>query len=301
MEILILGGNGQVGTELRRAAWPTGASLHAPTRSELDVANEAAIADIVASRPWSCVINAAAYTAVDAAEKQVAEAWRINALSPALLASATAKAAIPLIHVSTDYVFDGRSRRAYRPEDPVRPLSVYGASKEGGEQAVRTANPRHVIVRTAWVVSPHRANFVKTMLRLAGERDILRVVDDQTGCPTSAADLASGLRTIALRFAEDPAAPSGTYHFVNSARTTWCKFAREIMAGARRRGARSVPVEAITTAEFKTAAHRPANSALSTETLTRDYGIAPRPWKKALGDILDAVLAPASSNFEERK
>lgn len=301
MNILILGGNGQVGTELRRTAWPVGVKLHAPTRSELDVVDEAAIANVMASRPWSCVINASAYTAVDAAEKQVADSWRINALSPALLASASAKAAIPLIHISTDYVFDGRSRRAYRPDDQVKPLSVYGASKEGGEQAVRTANPRHVILRTAWVVSPHRANFVKTMLRLAGEHDVLRVVDDQTGCPTSAADLASGLRTIALRLAEDPESSRGTYHFVNSGRTTWCKFAREIMAGARRRGGRSVRVEAITTAEFKTAAHRPANSTLSTETLTRDFGIVPRPWKKALGDILDSLLAPTSSDIEERK
>ena len=282
-------------------AWPPGVRLHAPTRSEIDVTDEVAIGAMIASRRWACIVNAAAFTAVDAAEQQVIDAWRVNALCPAFLASASARTGIPLIHVSTDYVFDGRSERPYRPEDPINPLNVYGASKEGGEQAVRTSNPRHVVLRTAWVVSPHRTNFVKTILRLSGECDTLQVVDDQSGCPTSAADLASALRTISLRHAQDAEAPSGTYHFVNAGRTTWCGVAQEIMEGARRRGARAVPVEAIATAAFKTPARRPANTMLSTETLTRDYGIVPRPWKQALGDILDALLAPAPSNIKDRQ
>jgi dTDP-4-dehydrorhamnose reductase len=140
------------------------------------------------------------------------------------------------------------------------------------------------------VFSPHRSNFVKTMLRLAAERDVLRVVDDQYGCPTSAADLASALVDISRRLLDGPTGPYGTYHFVNAGETTWCGLAREIMAGARRRGARSVPVEAIATADFRTKAVRPANSMLATDSLTRDYAIRPRPWQHALEEVLDALL-----------
>jgi dTDP-4-dehydrorhamnose reductase len=300
LDILIFGGNGQVGTELMRLDWGSGTTLHAPTRQQADIVDEAAVRAEVGSRKWSCIVNAAAYTAVDAAENDVVTAWRVNALFPAVLAAASAHAGIPLIHVSTDYVFDGSSAVAYRPHDPVGPINVYGASKEAGEQAVRTANPRHVIVRTAWVVSPHRGNFVKTMLRLAGERDGLRVVHDQKGCPTSAADLAAALREIAVRHAADPAAPCGTHHFVNQGVTTWCDFAKAIMAGALARGARAVPVEPIATSDYKTPARRPANSALSTESLTRDFGIVPRPWQHALDDILDALLGQGSDRGREK-
>jgi len=300
LDILIFGGQGQVGTELLHLDWGSGVTLHAPTRQQIDVADEAAVRAEVGSRDWACIVNAAAYTAVDAAENDVVTAWRANALFPAVLAAASARANIPIVHVSTDYVFDGRSDVAYRPHDPVAPINVYGASKEAGEQAVRTANPRHVIVRTAWVVSPHRGNFVKTMLRLANERDGLRVVHDQKGCPTSAADLAAALRVIALRHAADPSAPCGTHHFVNQGVTTWCDFARAIMAGARTRGARAVPVEPIGTSDYKTPARRPANSALSTESLTRDFGIVPRPWQQALDDILDVLLVRHADRSGER-
>jgi dTDP-4-dehydrorhamnose reductase len=292
VNILVCGGSGQVGIELQRQPWAPGVRLHAPARNELDLTDEASIARLIRAGPWACVINAAAFTAVDKAESEVASAWKLNALGPAILASETAKAGIPLLHISTDYVFDGLSKEPYQPQDAVRPLSIYGASKEGGEQAVRAANAHHVIVRTAWVVSPHRTNFVKTMLRLAQERNVLRVVDDQTGCPTSATDLAAALRTVALRQAAG-SGPYGTYHFVNEGKTTWCQFARAIMAGVQRRGGQNIPVEAIATADYKTAAHRPANSALSTETLTRDYGIRPRKWQDALDEILDALVGKA--------
>ncbi len=180
---------------------------------------------------------------------------------------------------------------AYEPDEPVDPQSVYGASKAAGEFAVRTAQPRHAILRTAWVVSPHRGNFVKTMLRLAGERDGLSVVDDQIGCPTSAADLAAALATVALRMAADPQAPTGTFHCVNGGATSWCGFARAIVEGAARRGGRSVPVTGIPTSAYPTPARRPANSRLSTESLTAAYGIVPRPWQEALDDILDRSSA----------
>ena len=296
MDILILGGAGQVGTELQAFSWPEGVRVHAPDRRSLDITDEAAIAAAFDARAYAAVINTAAYTAVDKAESEVATAWRLNALAPALLAAETKRRNIPLVHVSTDYVFDGAGDGFYAPDAPVNPQSVYGASKAAGEMAVRSANPRHAIVRTAWVVSPHRGNFVKTMLRLAGEREKLTVVDDQYGCPTSAADLAATLATIALRLAGDERAPTGTFHCVNDGATTWCDFARAIVAGAARRGGRSVAVEGIPTAAYPTPAKRPANSRLSTQSLSDAFGLAPRPWEAALDDILDRLIGPVRSN-----
>ncbi|BAU91114.1 dTDP-4-dehydrorhamnose reductase [Methylorubrum populi] len=296
MDILILGGAGQVGTELQAFSWPEGVRVHAPDRQSLDITDEAAVAAALDARAYAAVINTAAYTAVDKAESEVAAAWRLNALAPAILAAETKRRTIPLVHVSTDYVFDGSGEGFYAPDAPVNPQSVYGASKAAGEMAVRSANPRHAIVRTAWVVSPHRGNFVKTMLRLAGEREKLTVVDDQHGCPTSAGDLAAALATIALRMAGDEAAPAGTMHCVNDGATTWCGFARAIVAGAAQRGGRSVPVEGIPTTAYPTPARRPANSRLSTQSLTDAYGIAPRSWEAALDDILDRLVGPVRSH-----
>ena len=290
MDILVLGGAGQVGTELQAHAWPETVTIHAPDRASLDITEQEAVSRILGERDWAAVINTAAYTAVDKAESDVAAAWRLNALAPAILAAETRARGIPIVHVSTDYVFDGTKEGAYRPDAPINPRSVYGASKAAGEMAVRTANPHHAIVRTAWVVSPHRGNFVKTMLRLAGERDKLTVVDDQHGCPTSAADLAAALATIALALANDPEAPTGTVHCVNAGATTWFGFARAIIAGSARRGGRDVPVEGIPTSAYPTPARRPANSELSTESLTAAYGIRPRPWHQALDDILDRLV-----------
>lgn len=293
MEILILGGAGQVGTELRAYAWPEGVHVHAPDRASLDITDEGAVARAVAEREWAAVINPAAYTAVDKAESEVAAAWRLNALAPAILAAETARKNIPLVHVSTDYVFDGSASGAYEPAAPIAPTNVYGASKAAGEMAVRTANPRHAIVRTSWVVSTHRGNFVKTMLRLAGEREKLTVVNDQHGCPTSAADLATVLARIALRLATEESAPTGTFHCVNEGVTTWHGFARAIVAGGARRGGREIPVEGIPTSAYPTPAKRPANSQLSTASLTAAYGLRPRPWAEALDDILDRLAGPA--------
>ncbi|MDP4022827.1 dTDP-4-dehydrorhamnose reductase [Methylobacterium sp. NEAU 140] len=296
MDVLILGGGGQVGTELRALSWPAGVSAHAPSRGDLDIADAGAVAAALGERPYGAVINTAAYTAVDKAESEAAEAWRLNALAPAILAAETRARKIPLVHVSTDYVFDGaKPDGAYEPDEPIDPQSVYGASKAAGELAVRVGNPRHAILRTAWVVSPHRGNFVKTMLRLSQERDRLTVVDDQHGCPTSAADLAAALATVALRMAGDEAAPTGTFHCVNAGATTWCGFARAIVAGAARRGGRSVPVDGIPTSAYPTPARRPANSRLSTASLTDAYGLTPRSWEAALDDILDRLIGPVAA------
>ena len=154
-DILVTGGTGQVGTYLRTHAWPDGVHVVAPGRDSLDLADPASIAASVAARPWAAIINCAAFTAVDRCESEIVAAWRANALGPAALAEASNRAKIPLVHVSTDYVFDGSKALPYDEADPIGPLGVYGASKEGGEQAVRSGNPRHVIVRTAWVLSPH--------------------------------------------------------------------------------------------------------------------------------------------------
>ncbi len=300
MDILVLGGAGQVGTELQALSWPDGVRVHAPGRADLDITDADAVAAALAARDYRAVINTAAYTAVDKAESDVVAAWRLNALAPAILAAATAARSIPLVHVSTDYVFAGtKPDGAYAPDAPIDPQSVYGASKAAGELAVRTGNPRHAVVRTAWVVSPHRGNFVKTMLRLAAERDALTVVDDQHGCPTSATDLAAALATIAQRMAGEADAPTGTFHCVNAGDTTWCGFAEAIVAGSARRGGRSVPVKGIPTSAYPTPARRPANSRLSTDSLTAAYGIAPRAWQAALDDILDRLVGPVSEGVSK--
>jgi dTDP-4-dehydrorhamnose reductase len=294
-EILLTGGTGQVGTELRRLS-PPHWRIAAPGRAHLDVGDPASVAAAVASRPWSAVINAAAYTAVDRAETEITTAWTVNALGPAALAQATAAAGIPLIQLSTDYVFNGEKPGFYVEDDPIAPLNVYGASKEGGEQAVRTGAPRHLIMRTAWVVSPHGSNFLKTMLRLGAERPSLHVVDDQRGCPTSAADIAEALIAITDRLIANEAAPNGVYHFVNAGEASWCELARAIFEYSAARSRAAPVVEPIGAADYPTLARRPANSRLATAKLGRDFGIQPRPWRVAIEDIVDRLVAGAEGS-----
>lgn len=289
-QVLVTGGSGQVGTELARHRWPDGWEAVALTRADLDLTDPAAIAAMVAGRPWAAIVSAGAYTAVDKAESDAVAAWAVNALAPAALAAAAKLRGIPIVHVSTDYVFPGDRDGAWEVDDPVAPLGVYGASKLGGELAVRSSGARHAIVRTAWVVSAHGNNFVKTMLRVGAERPTLRVVADQHGSPTGAADLAGALAALAVRLAEDADAPTGTYHFSNTGPTTWHGFAEEIFRQAAPRGGPAPAVEAITSAEFPTPARRPANSLLSHRAIGRDHGIHPQPWQSALGDILDELL-----------
>ena len=292
--ILVTGGGGQLGTELQRCAWPQGITVVAIDLADLDLTDTAAIAAKVEGghegQPWAAVINGAAYTAVDKAESDLVTAWAVNAMAPAAFGQACARAGIPLVQVSTDYVFAGDKPTAWEVDDPVAPLGVYGASKLGGELAVRTSGARHVIVRTAWVVSAHGNNFVKTMLRVGAERDALKVVDDQRGSPTSAADLAQALMTITLRLIEDEGAPTGTFHFSNAGAVSWAGFATEIFRQAGERGGPTASVEPITTAEYPTPARRPANSLLSHQAIGSAYGITPRAWAEALSDILDELI-----------
>lgn len=287
--ILVTGGAGQVGLELLAANWPTHVTLHAPDRAELNLEDAGSVARLFSARPYAAVINSGAYTAVDRAETEVATAFAANAMGPAQLADATRAAGIPLIQVSTDYVFDGSGEGEYDEDGAVAPLGVYGASKLAGEFAVLTGNPRSVVMRTAWVVSQHRANFIKTMLRLAVDRPTLRIVDDQSGCPTSARDIAEALKTITLRMIADEDAPRGVFHFVNAGSTTWAGLAREVFALSQARGGPSAEVEGITTAEYPTPARRPGNSRLCTRKIERDYEIVPRPWEAAVSEIMDQL------------
>lgn len=291
-DILITGGAGQVGIELARQKWPDNIRLHIPTRAELDLASPTSVKEAFAACRFAAVINPAAYTAVDKAEDEAGEAFLANAQGPAWLAEATRKAGIPLIHVSTDYVFDGSKAGPYVESDPVAPIGVYGASKLAGEYAVLSGNPRSVILRTAWVLSAHRGNFLKTMLRVGATNSQLRVVDDQVGCPTAAADIAAALKTITLRMIDDLEAPTGIHHFVNSAEASWCGLAREIFRLSAAAGGPSAEVVAITTAEYPTPARRPVNSRLSTAKIGASYGIVPRAWQAAVKDIIEELVGP---------
>lgn len=293
-EILVTGAGGQLGTELQRCRLPDGWRIVAIDQADLDLADPTAIAAKVAERSWAAIINGAAYTAVDKAEGDQVTAWAINALAPAAFSAASARGGIPIVQVSTDYVFAGDKDGPWDVDDPVAPLGVYGASKLGGELAVRTSGARHAIVRTAWVVSAHGHNFVKTMLRVGAERDTLTVVADQRGSPTAASDLADALVTVALRLAEDPSAPTGTFHFSNAGETSWADFATEIFRQSAARGGPAARIEPIATSDYPTPARRPANSLLSHRAITTAYGIAPRPWTDALSDILDELIGEAA-------
>lgn len=295
--VLVTGAKGQLGTELARAAWPADWVPIALDRDALDLTDTDAITITVGAghegQPWAAVINAAAYTAVDGAEADAVTAWTVNALAPAALGAACARAGIPLVQISTDYVFAGDKGGAWDVDDRVSPLGVYGASKLGGEIAVRTSGVRHAIVRTAWVVSAHGSNFVKTMLRVGAERGHVGVVDDQRGSPTGAADLANALTTIAVRLACDAEAPGGTFHFSNTGNPdgiSWADFAAEIFRQSAERGGPTAMVEPIATADYPTPARRPANSLLSHDAIRAAYGIEPRPWQAALSDILDDLI-----------
>lgn len=289
-DILLTGARGQLGCELARRAGAT--VVKAFGRDELDVTNIDSVQRAFDACAPKIVVSAGAYTAVDKAETDAEAAFAVNRDGPAHLAAACLRAHIPLVHISTDYVFDGTKAGPYVEDDPVAPLGVYGASKLAGEEAIRGSGVKHVILRTAWVYGVEGANFVKTMLRLARERDVVWVVDDQRGCPTFAGDLAEAVLAISRQFISQPSATNGgTFHCAGEGPTTWCAFARRIFEAAGPRLGKRPRVEAISTAEYPTPARRPANSVLDCGKLKRVYGLALRSWPEALEEMLHVVLA----------
>jgi dTDP-4-dehydrorhamnose reductase len=291
MRFLLLGGTGQIGEELRALRLPEEVEVVAPTRAALDLADAIAMTRTIAAGRWSAVINAAAYTNVDRAESEESLAFAINAEAPSRLAAETARHRIPLVHISTNYVFDGRKGAPYVEADAPAPLNAYARSKYEGERGVRAANPRHVILRTSWAHSPFRKNFVRTILRLAAERDRLTVVADQRGCPTAARDIARACLHVAMRCASAPErAPYGIYHFAGAGEATWFEFARTITEMAADRTGRSPTVVPIRTHEYPTPAVRGADTRIDCTAVIRDFGLEMRPWREGVLETIDRLL-----------
>ncbi|PDT05129.1 dTDP-4-dehydrorhamnose reductase [Rhizobium chutanense] len=291
MRIAVTGKQGQVVQSLLRRGAETSVEVSVVGRPEMDLADPASIAAAFSALRPDVIVSAAAYTAVDKAESEADLAFAVNAAGAGAVAEAAARIGVPVIHISTDYVFSGDKASAYSEEDATAPISVYGRSKLAGEKAVAAANPNHVILRTAWVYSPFGANFLKTMLRLSETRDHLGVVADQTGCPTSALDIADAILAIAARIVGDPT-PSlrGTFHLTGSGEASWADFAEEIFAELRRSGGRTVDVKRIPTADYPTPAKRPANSRLNGDKLARAYGIRLPEWKPSMKIVMRDLL-----------
>jgi dTDP-4-dehydrorhamnose reductase len=298
--IVVIGRNGQVSRSLGQTLGAAGHDVIQLARPVVDLLYPTGVADAISAVRPDLVVNAAAYTGVDAAEDDSAIAEAINASGAETAARAAAASGAPIIHFSTDYVFDGIKTSPYVETDPVRPLSVYGRSKLEGERRVAAANPCHIILRTAWVNSPYGSNFVKTILRLARERDALRVVDDQKGNPTFAADLADMVCQIVPTILESSqnALRFGVFHAVCGGQATWFDLAQAVMNGAAARGNPNCPVKPIKTSDYPTKAQRPAYSVLSTEKLHAVYGIRLPHWKSSLSRCLDHL---ACSNDEKSR
>lgn len=293
--LLLLGADGQLGTELRRSVAPLGEVVAATLAGRLaeaacetaDFGHPQSLSALVERIAPDVVVNAAAHTAVDRAEQERELSFRINAEAPGVLAQACKRHDALLVHYSTDYVFDGCGSRPYREDDETAPNSVYGASKRAGEQAVEASGCRHLVFRTAWVYAAHSNNFLRTMLRVGAERDELRVVADQFGTPTPAPLIAD---TTAQVLRQAPRR-SGLWHLTASGQTSWHGFAEAIFAGAVARGllARAPRVTAITTADYPTPAARPAYSVLDNTALQREFGISLPDWREGLDRVLDEL------------
>ncbi len=295
MKLLLLGANGQVGTELRRSLAPLGELVVATRNGQLTDGTACELADfdqpqslpgLVERLAPDVVVNAAAYTAVDRAEDDAMGAFRANAEAPQALAAACAVRDALLLHYSTDYVFDGRGTRPYREDDPTAPLGVYGASKLAGEEAIRTSGCRHLIFRTAWVYAAHGHNFLRTMLRLGAERDELRVVADQVGTPTPARLIADASAEVLRR----APAMSGTWHLTAEGETSWHGFAEAIFDSAHASGLieQRPRVVSIATIDYPTRAPRPAYSRLDTSRLRQDFGVRLPDWREGLASVVGA-------------
>jgi dTDP-4-dehydrorhamnose reductase len=290
--ILVFGGNGQLGQELTRLAAARGLPIHALAHGEADIADSSAVAAALTRWRPELLVNAAAYTKVDLAETNAEEARKGNEIGPAVLAGACAASGIPMVHVSTDYVFDGSKQRPYQETDPVSPISAYGRTKVAGEAAVRGTLKHHVILRTAWVYSEFGNNFLKTILRLAETREELRIVADQHGSPTSAREIAEAILHLAPLLLRDQKL-SGTYHFTADGFTTWHGFASRVVETAATAIGRNPRVIPITTADYPTPARRPANSRLDSRLFVQTFGFAPRHWTEGVDATTRTLVGAA--------
>ncbi len=284
--LLVFGAGGQVGRHLLEAAARMGRGAIGRAHAEVDICDSEAVARAIAEAEPTSIVNAAAYTAVDRAESDTDKAFKVNRDGAGIVAAAATKAGIPLIHLSTDYVFDGRARTPYKETDPVGPQGVYARSKEAGERGVIEASGKHLILRTAWVYESRGRNFLLTILRLAKEKDELRIVGDQRGSPTAAREIAAAT----ARLLESGLPEPGTFHVTAGGETTWHGFATEIL---RLTGKARVRVTGITTGEYPTPARRPRYSVLSNERIRSAYGIALPDWRETLARVCREVESPA--------
>lgn len=298
MRIVVTGRLGQVARSLVERGPASDVDVLTLARPALDLARPSDLTDVLDALRPQAVVSAAAYTAVDQAESESALAHQINADGAGALARAAARLSVPIVHLSTDYVFDGTLDRPYREDDTPQPINVYGWSKWRGEQAVAAASPDHAILRTAWVYSPFGRNFVRTMLALAGSRDEISVVADQRGAPSGALDIADGIFDIIrnLLARPDDAALRGVFHMTGDGETTWAGFATAIFAASAANHGPSSRVKPIASSDYPTAARRPANSRLDNARLARLHGVRLPPWQDSLPDIVKRILAEDIQN-----
>lgn len=292
MKILVTGTEGQLARALAaRAPDYPGLVLSHIGRPDLDLERPEGFASALKSTAPDLIINAAAHTGVDQQEDEPERAFQMNAEAPAELAQLTGKAGIPLIHISTDYVFDGQKSSPYVETDLPNPQMVYGRSKLAGEKAVRAGNPDHLIVRTAWVISPYGRNFIRTMLTLAQTRDNLQVVDDQFGNPTEAHDLADGLLIAVLFRMEHGRFPQNLYHLAGNGRTSWFELAQHILMESTKFGGPTANILPISSSEWPAKALRPANSELCSDSFQHDFGHSCNHWRLQTSKIVETLLA----------
>jgi dTDP-4-dehydrorhamnose reductase len=280
MRVVVVGRTGQLARALSLGTWPAGWEVTFLDRTALDLAAPDIASRIAAAAP-DIVVNAAAYNAVDRAEEERALAWQVNGAGPGALAAWCAEHRVPFVHVSTDYVFDGRGSRPYREDDPTLPISAYGASKLAGEEAVRGAGGRHLVVRTSWLYWADGRNFATTMLGIAATQPRVRVVADQVGTPGHVPEVAAGLIAL-LRAALEGRAPWGLYHLTGGGEATRAAYAEAVFDAARRHGLPTAEVERISSVDWPTPARRPAYSALDCTRFTQVTGIVPHPWRESV-------------------
>ena len=290
--ITVIGSNGQLGWELVRQGKQQGYDVLAMDYPDIDITDPGSIKDRISTKETECIINAAAYTAVDKAESEPKKAFAVNGDGPEYLARQCEDLGLPLVHISTDYVFDGTQTTGYSEQDPISPLGAYGESKAAGEESVREFSTKHIILRTAWLYGVHGQNFVKTILALMRNRSVVKVVADQYGCPTYAADLADAILSVTAKIIADKSTSWGTYHYCGSGKTSWYGFAQAIKLFSsqyeRLTLGELVPIK---TVEYPLPAKRPANAVLDCHKIMKEFNIKTRPWKVSLEQMISALYA----------